>query len=312
MKEYRSALNDSRAVPAVPSVCTVVLNYNNIEDTIATIKSVRSLQYSNNAILLVENSTEQSVLDAIRQQLPETEILESKKNLGYAGGNNAGIREALERRYEYILLLNNDVVLESDVLEKLVQMMEQETECAACQPLVTYFDDERMLWSAGTEMYFGYPRLYLKDAALRKKSNFQPPFGLVGCALLLRASAVRNVGMLDETLFLMHEETDWCIRAMKKGYSLGVAGDAMVQHKVSRTLGSLSKMYLYYAGRNWLLVGKKHFNWLNYGYILLTEVAVRIPYYTYHLVKKRQLPLLRFYLIGLADGLRGRSGERSF
>lgn len=295
-----------------PRVCTIVLNYNNIPDTVETLKSAGSLTYENNSLLLVENSTKKEVVEKIRTECPSLEIIVNERNLGYAGGNNVGIRRAIENGADYIFLLNNDVTLEQDVLEKLIAAMEGAPKCAACQPVVTYFHNRDKVWSAGTELYFGYPRLFQKNKKILRDGVQKPPFGLVGCALLFRADSLKKIGLFDESLFLMQEETDWCIRAVNMGFSLLVVSDAVVYHKVSETLGLFSKTYLYYIGRNWLLVGKRHYGRMTYGYILLTELTIRIPYYLYQLARKGRIGMIKFYFHGLFDGLRGVSGEKEF
>jgi len=292
-----------------PLVYVVILNYNNLRDTVEAIRSVLELQYGNFKVLLVENSTDHAVIDAIRAQFPDIEILETGRNLGYAGGNNAGILHAMKQEPDYIFVLNNDVSVEPDVLTTLVHELEINRDCAACQPLVVCSENPDAIWSAGTEMYLGYPRLYLKNGSRFSEQPAKPPFGLVGCALLFRASALRDIGLFDESLFLMHEETDWCIRAKEMGYGLLVAPAARVRHKVSATLGSLSAPYLYYISRNWLLVAKKHFKSSRYLYVLLTEFLIRFPYYCYLLLRRGELREIRFYLSGLRDGLLSISGE---
>jgi len=303
---------DCRFMKPQPRVITVVLNYNNLGDTLETLTSACQLTYENNSLLLVENSTTKGIVKKIRSQFPDLEIIENQRNLGYAGGNNVGMRYAIKQGAEYIFLLNNDVTLEPDVLDKLVAVMQSDRACAACQPLVTYYNDKDKIWSAGTELFFGYPRLFQKGKQRQTADDKKPPFGLVGCSILFRAEALKKVGLFDESLFLLQEETDWCIRAMKKGFSLLVVSDAVVHHKVSETLGLYSKKYLYYIGRNWLLVGKRHRSRLGYGYILLTELFTRTPYYIYQLAKRGQIGMIKYYYYGLMDGLQGISGERCF
>ena len=99
-----------------PSVYTIILNYNNYFDTIETIESVLSLEYDLNSVLLVENSSDKTIIRKIRTQFPDLAIIENKKNLGYAGGNNIGIQKAIASGADYIFLLNKDVKLEKDVL----------------------------------------------------------------------------------------------------------------------------------------------------------------------------------------------------
>jgi GT2 family glycosyltransferase len=291
------------------SVCTLILNYNNYSDTIETIESVLSLEYDANSVLLVENSSDNTIIQKIRTRFPDLAIIENKKNLGYAGGNNSGIQKAIASGAEYIFLLNNDVKLEKDVLKKCISAMEKSPGCGACQPIIATFENKEMVWSAGTQLYFGYPRLYLKGTQLQKNGIIPSPFGLVGCAILFRRSALQQTGLFDESLFLLHEETDWCIRAKKMNFSLLIISDAVVYHKISVSIGMFSKIYLYYIGRNWLLVGKKNFSFFYYLYILITEFLIRFPYYLYHVTKKGQIGMIKFYLKGIFDGILGISGE---
>jgi GT2 family glycosyltransferase len=292
-----------------PTVITIILNYNNYSDTIDTIDSVLSLEYDANSLLLVENSSDKKIIQKIRAQFPELEIIENNKNLGYAGGNNVGIRKALASGADYIFLLNNDIILERDVLKKCVSEMEKSPVYGACQPVIVTFEDKDTIWSAGTQIYFGYPRLFLKGKKLQNNEIKLSPFGLVGCAILFKRSALQQTGLFDESLFLLHEETDWCIRAKKLNYSFLIISNAIVSHKISTSIGMFSKIYLYYIGRNWLLVGKKNFSFYYYLFILVTEFLIRFPYYVYHVTKKGQLGMIKFYLKGLFDGIRGISGE---
>jgi hypothetical protein len=306
-------MEDSQGVTKQqPRVYTIVLNYNNFSDTVETLQSVLMLAYTNNQILLVENSTKKEIPERIRQLFPDIEIIENEKNLGYAGGNNVGIRYAMKQGAEYIFVINNDISIQPDVLEKLVFAMESDLTAAACQPLVTYYDDKDKIWSAGSQLFLGYPRLYCKGKRKHGKGTKKPPFGLVGCALLFRAQSLQEIGLFDESLFLLQEETDWCMRAIKKGFCLLVVCEAVVHHKVSVTLGCFSKEYLYYIARNWLLVGKRHSDRRGYTYILLTELFTRIPYYLYKLARKKQITMMKYYYYGLMDGLHGISGVRDF
>ena len=292
-----------------PSVSTIILNYNNYTDTLETIESVLSLDYDKNSIILVENSTDKTVIGKIRTRYPTLKILDNEKNLGYAGGNNRGIQAAIAGDADYILVLNNDVILEKDVLRKCIDSMENAPDCAACQPLVAYYEKQDRIWSAGTQLFLGYPRLFLKGTKLERNGTKRSPYGLVGCAILFRATAIKETGLFDESLYLMHEETDWCIRAMRKNYSLLVVTNAVAYHKISATIGLFSGMYLYYVGRNWLLVGKKNFLPVYYFYVLATELLFRFPYYLWQLAKTGQIQLAKYYIKGIKDGILGISGE---
>ena len=294
---------------STPSVCTIILNYNNYSDTKKTLESALSLDYATNSIILVENSSDPVIIQKIREHFTNLDILENEKNMGYAGGNNRGMREAISRGADYIFLLNNDVILEKDVLQKCVDCMEKAPDCAACQPQIAYLENRDMTWSAGTQLFFGCLRLFLKGTKLQRDGIKESPYGLVGCAILFRKSAIEEIGLFDESLFLLHEESDWCIRAKKKKYSLLIITDAVVYHKISATIGLFSRTYLYYVGRNWLLVGKKNFHPIYYFYILTTELLLRFPYYIWQLTRTGRFHLIKYYLKGIKDGISGISGE---
>ncbi|MEM2191862.1 MAG: glycosyltransferase family 2 protein [Archaeoglobaceae archaeon] len=285
-----------------PLVYVIVLNYNNLKDTIETLENLKNLDYENLRIIVVDNGSEKWIVEEIKKRF-RFEVIENQKNLGYAGGNNVGISKALSDGAEYVFVLNNDVIVERDVLKKMVGEISKRKEYAACQPLVKYYDKDA-IWSAGTKIFLGYPKLYLKGKK-EAKGIFEPPFGLAGCAILFRAEALRDVGLLNEKLFLMHEETEWCIRAKKKGYRFLVVANAIVYHKVSATLGFLSEKYLYYVSRNWLIVARK-LGRLFFVYSVITEFLVRLPYYFLLLLRSKKPRLIRHYLKGVLDGLCGR------
>lgn len=283
-------------------VCIIVLNYNNIQDTLECLESLEKLSYNEKKIVLFDNGSDREIFRKIQEEVlkrfPRVEILRSERNLGYAAGNNAVIKRHLD--FDYVFLVNNDVVLESDTLEAMVKEMERDERIAACQPVIYYYGSDK-IWSCGTKIFLGYPMLYMKGKRIKIRDSFEPPFGLVGCAMLIRTAALKDVGFFDENLYLMHEETDWCIRARKKGYRFLVV-NVKAYHKVSRTIGLFSEKYLYYTARNWLIVAKKCGLGM-FMYAILTE-PLRILYY---MIKSRKN--VAFYLKGLIDALSGVKGE---
>ncbi len=256
-------------------VYIIVLNYNNVEDTIECLNSLTNLDFDDYKILLIDNGSDKEVFLTLRKKYPEIEFLRLSRNYGYALGNNLGIERVLNKA-EYVFIVNNDVVVESDVLRRMVECMKKNSTVVACQPIVKYYGSDT-IWSAGTQLFFGYPRLYLKNKSCKIDGDFDAPFGLVGCAMLIRTLALRDIGLFDESLYMMHEETDWCIRAKKKGYRLVVVCNTQVRHKISRTIGLFSREYLYYIARNWLIVARKA-GFKMFLYALITE-PLRIIYY---------------------------------
>ena len=116
------------------TVYAIVVNYNNIQDTTECIKSLLSQSYPCK-VLLVDNGSEVEVVEKLRRAFPDVEVLRLAENLGYAGGCNAGIRRVIDRA-DYVFLVNNDVVVERDALDRMIEEMERDKRIAACQPVV--------------------------------------------------------------------------------------------------------------------------------------------------------------------------------
>ena len=177
-----------------PSVYSIVLNYNNYSDTIETIESVLSLEYDANSVILVENSSDKTIIQKIRTQFPDLTIIENKKNLGYAGGNNIGIQKAMESGADYIFLLNNDVILEKDVLNKCVSAMEESPDCGACQPIIVTYENEERVWSAGTATVFWISKIIPKRDKTPEKRDNTIPFWSCWMCHSLQKNGIRENG----------------------------------------------------------------------------------------------------------------------
>ena len=152
----------------LPSVYTIILNYNNYFDTVETIESVLSLDYVPNTVLLVENSQIKQLYEKFEPDFRTLQLLKIRKIWGMPEEIMLVFKKLWQSGADYIFLLNNDVKLEKDVLKKCVSAMEKSPDCGACQPVIVTSENVEMVWSAGTVLFFGYPRLFLKERNSRK------------------------------------------------------------------------------------------------------------------------------------------------
>lgn len=263
----RNNVQVNHPVVQEPSVVIIVLNWNGREDTLDCLASVRNIDYSHFSVLVVDNGSEDNSVDAIRYSFPEVSIIETGKNLGYAGGNNVGMRWALERGADYILLLNNDTVVDTGLLTSFVKCATENINGALFGAKIYYFKHPDILWSAGADWV---PALgnHLTRGVLKKDDGsyeqVRESAYANGCALFIASHVLREVGLFDESYFIIFEETDLSYRVKEAGYKIYFVPGAKLWHKVSVSIGGHeSPIARYFNARNQLLWSSRHLAWLN-------------------------------------------------
>jgi GT2 family glycosyltransferase len=213
-----------------PQVWCIVLNWNGRQDTIECLEVLKKCTYPHLTVIVVDNgSTDDSVVK-IRAAHPDTLLLESGKNLGFAGGNNVGIRYALAHGAEYLWLLNNDTKPAPDALCALVAKARTDRRIGAVASICYYADDPLTVeaWAgARVNLWIGYGR---NSTSPRSDDWFH---SLNGTSLLVARAALEDVGLLDEGFFLYWEDTEFCLRLRKKGWLIAAGPDSRVLHKVN-------------------------------------------------------------------------------
>jgi GT2 family glycosyltransferase len=203
-------------------VTIVVLAWNRADDTIACLESLANARLDGARIMVVDNGSRDRTVERVRERFPDVTVLALPTNRGYAGGNNAGITAALDAGAEGVLLLNNDATVAPDFLPPLLDAIEWRPRCAAASSAVFRRDRPELIDVAYIEMRFDR-----RSVVQIMGVNAMPGEGYdtrrevevaVGTSLLLRAEALRDVGLLDEAYFAYHEDVDWCLRARRKGW----------------------------------------------------------------------------------------------
>ena len=235
------------------SVFIVVLNWNGWKDTIACVESLQQLNYPAFRILLVDNGSTDSSCDHLTKALPGVEILQTGANLGFGGGCNVGIRRALAAGAEYVWLINSDATADPGALSALVRVADLNPELGAVGSVLFEAGtaDQIQLWGGG--------RINL----LLGRSNHCLSAGDVdfvsGASMLLRRSALEDVGLFDEASFFMYwEDTDLCFRLRGAGWQLAVAADSHIWHKQSASLGFGNPVLDAYATRSCVRFLRRH------------------------------------------------------
>ncbi len=249
-------------MPMNPEISIISVNYNGLEDTCAMIESlrehIRSVSYE---VIVVDNGSVRDEAPMIRERCPyeEVVVLRSERNLGFAGGNNLGLAVA---RGEYILLLNNDTLVEDDSLHRLCEALRENPSLGAVSPKIRFAWDPYPIQFAG---YTPLSRITLRNSLIgfeeQDRGQYDAPAHTPyahGAAMMVPRRVIEQVGPMPEIYFLYYEELDWSEIIRRRGWLIGYEPRCTVYHKESRSTGQGSPLRTFYLTRNRLL-----FAWRN-------------------------------------------------
>ncbi len=242
-------------------VIVIVLNYNRAEDTIECIASVKASDYGNLEIVFVDNGSADDSEKRVMAAHPNVELIQNGENLGYAEGNNMGIRYALTLGADYVFVLNNDTTVEKGTIRRLVDVAEANSLATIVAPKALYYDRRDTVNSCGTTMDWPRLRPYVGECGQKDDGRFggiKEKEILPGSALLMKRRLFGEVGFFDKRYFLIHEDADLCLRNLKKGFKNVLAADAVIHHKAAKTLSSYPFLTQYYSTRNFLYLAREH------------------------------------------------------
>ncbi|WP_103026347.1 glycosyltransferase family 2 protein [Salinibacter altiplanensis] len=245
---------------SAPPVSIIIVTWNAKELVQACLPSVVATEYPNFEIILADNASTDGTAAWVAREYPDVKIIRHPDNWLFCRGNNAALPHASG---EFVVLLNNDVEVPPDWLHPLVAAATEQPDVAAVQPKMLQYDDRSRFEYAGAAGGFldraGYPftRGRLFDTMERDRGQYDDPrdvFWATGAALLLRHSALDEVGPLDERFEMHMEEIDLCWRLWRHGYRVRVAPKSTVYHIGGASLPQSSPRKTYYNYRNSLLM----------------------------------------------------------
>lgn len=249
------------------NVAIIILNWNGRIDTLACLDSVSQINYPRLTVVVADNGSNDGSPAAIQQAHPNVEIIENHANLGFAAGNNRAISYALERGAEFILLLNNDTVVDADILSEFLKAETLMPQVGIFGAKIYHYDRQNVLWYAGG--YWNQRTLSFEEYGAGEKDCGQfdtmtETEWVIGCAMFVRAEVFRAIGLLEPRYFLNGEEVDFCCRAKEAGFSCAYVPTARLWHKISVSFGGeFSPLKEYFSTRNRLLWAKRNTNlWL--------------------------------------------------
>jgi len=292
----------------------VLVNYNGLDDTRRCLQSL-VVQTVPVSIVVVDNASRVDPAGVLASEFPGVEFIQTGCNGGWAGGNNAGLRHALARGARLIVLLNNDTVVSENFAARLLAATRQFPEYGILGPIIRYMDPP---WEVQTDgVVFNRPGRpgFFQRFVVPVTATDPPTIAEVdivnGCCLLVRREVVEKIGFIDEAFFLIHEESDFCLRAQDAGFKNGVIAEALVWHKGSSSFQREGKrLQRYFDARNLIRLLSRHGHRSgSRGWWRSILHHVHYSYHRYSAERERGYPdSAKAVLEGLYDGLIGRYG----
>lgn len=295
----------------VPLISIITLNYNQVDATRAFLESTRQLRYPRYEILVCDMA---SIVDPtpILQQgnYPHTQILRSPKNLGFAGGNNWGMKQA---KGDFIFVVNNDTEVTPDLLEKLLEPFSRDKDIGVTCPKIKYYSNPNMIEYAGfnpMNVYTGRTTsIGLMEEDHGQYDHSRPTSGAHGCAMMVRRDVIDKVGMFAEKFFLYYEEWDWSARIIKAGYKIWYTAGAEIYHKESLTVGKTNPIKVYYHTRNRILYMRRNSTLFQLFIFSMVFIFFVVPKTVFIYFFRKEFLQLRYFIKGIVWNLRSTSNS---
>lgn len=281
-------------------VSIITINYKNSAVTNQLIASLKQLTWQWIEIIIVDNGSDPKEVELLDLSLANTKLIRSEENLGFAGGNNLGIKEA---KGKYILLLNNDTEVEKSFIEPMVKRLENSPSIGAVSPKIRfYFNPDIIQYAGFTKMNrytlqmhaIGYKQKDIGQLDEARETHFAH-----GCAMMVKKDVIEKVGLMREEYFLYYEEHDWSMQIKSAGYTIWYEPASLVMHKESISVKKNSTLKTYYLNRNRLLFMRLNFKLKDKILPILYIAFLSAPKNTLGFIFKHKYDHLKAYWKGL-------------
>ena len=208
---------------------------------LATLESVKKMTYQDFVIVVVDNGSIDGTQETVRLRHPDLTLIENGKNLGFGEGNNVGIQYAIDQGADWVILLNNDIVVDPNMLSELMKVATSDSRIGVLGPMIYYFDDPNKFWYAGGNVNFFSGIIShrgIREEDYGQYDTIEETEYVTGCAFLVKREVIERVGMFDPVYFPAYtEDADWTARILQAGFKAMYAPQAKLWHKVSSSSG---------------------------------------------------------------------------
>lgn len=253
------------------NISIITVNYNGFKDTRELIDSITF--NDDMEVIVVDNGSIEDEAALILQRYPQVKTIRSDQNLGFAGGNNLGIKAA---KGKYLFLINNDTIFKDFDIQFLIERLESSPSIGIVCPKIRFAWGNNLIQFAG---YTPLSKMTVRNQAIgygkEDKGQYDVPHPTPyahGAAMLIKRGAIEKVGLMPECYFLYYEEFDWSMMFARAGYEIWYEPACTIYHKESQSTGQKSPLRTYYITRNRLLLVKRNWHgllkYLSYIYII--------------------------------------------
>ncbi len=281
-------------------ISIITINYNGLNDTCALIESIPFNDKME--VIVVDNASTNDEVSTINQRFPYVKTIKSDKNLGFAGGNNLGIKAA---KGKYLFIINNDTIFKNFNVQPLIGRLESSKTIGIVCPKI------RFAWSNNPIQFAGYTplsKITVRNQAIGfgeedygQYEKAHPTPYAHGAAMLIKREAIEKVGLMPECYFLYYEELDWSMMFTRAGYEVWYEPASTIYHKESQSTGNNSPLRTFYITRNRLLLVKRNWSgiskYISYSYLIAIVALRDILKYTL----KGKFQLVKAIIKGIFD-----------
>lgn len=295
-----------------PSVAIVIVNWNSFDVTSQCLESLKKVEYQRFEVVLVDNGSEDGSGRKLKKVFPYVTLLEINENLGFTGGNNFGIRYALDNKHDLVMLLNNDTIVTPTFIRVLVDRMVSEN-LAAVQPKIMFNYDRSIIWNAGGEFVSFFTLMKTRGEGIKddgRFDNLRYTDWITGCCFLIWSKAIEEIGLLDDKFFIYFEDADWSLKLRQLGRKMGFEPRVVIYHEAGMSdknrdkhgEGNVSPFAHYQGIRNHLYIVRRYAKGLSLLGSWSYQVVKIMGYCTYFLVRGR-FKKFRFAMRGAWHGM---------
>jgi GT2 family glycosyltransferase len=280
-----------------PLVVVVVLAHNNYPDTAECLHSLQHLDYTPLRLLVVDNDSTDGTGGRVLAEFPQASLVQTGRNLGVAGGFNAGVIPALQGGADYVCILNNDTTVSPDMMTLLMQAGEADPWAGILMPKVVYYNDPKRIWSAGARYRRFPPAIVMRGLDQPDDGRFDAPALLEfapTCGLLIRRRVFERVGLFDDGYFFYFDDWDFSLRVRRAGMTISYVPAARLYHKVSRTIQHKGRPPFFW--RTWGASGARFYR--RFGRPAALSAALHLGYLAFREGLRSDPSAVRYFVQG--------------